>query len=407
MRFALLGTCSSSLSLARSVKTSRRHQLALICAAATDQGELKELCPDIQPPSNWELLLADGVADALIVASDDSSETRNDQLRKLVQAGIPLLLVHPACDAMVAYELEMIAEQSGCVLFPFVRGQRHKAVTQATEIVNQAEQSSIGVAEQIVVEHYLDDRCSSSVLSSLSRDAGLLLPIAGRFDEIGAFGPESHERNYSALSVNMSRTAQIPVRWSVVPAAELEGTVATFVGTRGRLILNMLGDPTGWSLQPAPSTEPANAIEADAESALSDFERALAGESEPSFSWSDACRTLELQTAVRESLRRGRKTKLYDDQYSEQQTFKGKMAVGGCSLLLLALVILFGFAVYDVITLPFRDKAVSPADDPAEPSLGLWLRLWPAYPLIVFLSLQLLKLVFWNDRHSTPHSQQS
>jgi len=410
MRFALLGFCDSSLSLIRAVKASGAHDLVSICGVDGRPSELAELYPEIQPERDWEFLLAGRAADAVIVASDDSTETRNDQLRKLVQAGIPLMLVHPACDAMVAYELEMIADESGGVLFAYISGQRHEAVVQAAKIFDQGEQSAIGNVEQIVVERFLGDRRSSSVLSSLSCDAGLLRPVIGRIDEVSAFGPKSDERNYSALNVNMIGTGQVPVRWSVVPASDREGAVVAFVGTRGRLVLSMLGDPSSWSLQPGSVAETADSddvADADAVSALSELERTLKGEGEPTLTWSDACRTLELQTSVRESLRRGRKSKLYDDQYSEQQTFKGKMAVGGCSLLMLALVVLFGFAVYDVVTLPFRDKSVSPADDPAEPSMGLWLRLWPAYPLIVFLLLQLLKLVFWNDRRSTASSQQS
>ena len=73
---------------------------------------------------------------------------------------------------------------------------------------------------------------------------------------------------------------------------------------------------------------------------------------------------------------------------------------------MLTLVILFGFAIFDVIAMPFRERPVS-AKGPSEPTTSIWLRLWPAYPLVIFLVLQLLKLVFINDRRASAQPPQT
>jgi hypothetical protein len=291
-------------------------------------------------------------------------------------------------------------------LLPFVRGQQHATVSQAINTVQQGDDSPIGTVEQIVIEHSLHDRNSENVLLALSRDASLLQPMTGRVDEVSAFGPKSGVQNYSALSVNMTGATKIPLRWSVVPAESNDATVVTLVGTQGRMVLFMQGDPSMWTLQGSDvATDSSDHSDEDASLLVADFERLVAGEDGPFFSWSDACRTMEIHTAVRDSLRRGRKIRLYDDQYSEQQTFKGKMAVGGCSLLMLALLFLFGFAIFDGISMPFRDREASPGD-PAD-TTNVWIRLWPAYPLLAFLVLQLLKLVFISDRTASKQPRRS
>jgi hypothetical protein len=99
--------------------------------------------------------------------------------------------------------------------------------------------------------------------------------------------------------------------------------------------------------------------------------------------WQDACRDVEIAATVERSLARGRTIELYDEEISEEATFKGMMAVGGCGVLLLGLLGLIVAATLDGLQLSFRHHL-------------LW-RLWPVYllfPIVVFLGLQLLKLVF-------------
>ena len=75
------------------------------CEADAAAGTLKTFAPQIQISNYWEGLLAGSTADAVIVARGANADERADQLRKLVQAAVPLLLAHPIDDSMlVGYE---------------------------------------------------------------------------------------------------------------------------------------------------------------------------------------------------------------------------------------------------------------------------------------------------------------
>ena len=80
------------------------------------------------------------------------------------------------------------------------------------------------------------------------------------------------------------------------------------------------------------------------------------------------------------------------------------MAVGGCGLLLLTLMILIIGSVLEGLQLPRHRPILDAAKNFAEgaaaetttadPGYPLWLRLWPVYPFGLFLLLQLFRLVY-------------
>ena len=99
--------------------------------------------------------------------------------------------------------------------------------------------------------------------------------------------------------------------------------------------------------------------------------------------WNDACRDIEVSEAIRDSLRRQRTIELHYGEHSEEATFMGLMAIGGCGLLVLAPLLLLVAGIVEGLQLPFREHP-------------LW-RIWPLYllaALAVFLLLQVFKLVF-------------
>jgi len=100
-------------------------------------------------------------------------------------------------------------------------------------------------------------------------------------------------------------------------------------------------------------------------------------------SWIEACQDIEISEAIAESLRRRRTIDLHYGEISEQSTFHGLMAIGGCGLLFFASGFLLLAAIIEGLRLPFRHHV-------------LW-KIWPLYlltPLALFLTLQLLKFVF-------------
>src|SRR4051794_14937086 len=121
MRFALLGADSNTLALARWIAASAEHQIVAIAEVGAAAGLLRGLAPDAQVLPQWESLLAHAVSDAVIVAAADSGaeDVRVDQLRKLIQSAVPLLVSHPVCSSMLdCHELDMIRRETRCAVVP-------------------------------------------------------------------------------------------------------------------------------------------------------------------------------------------------------------------------------------------------------------------------------------------------
>src|SRR5205814_10724809 len=102
--------------------------------------------------------------------------------------------------------------------------------------------------------------------------------------------------------------------------------------------------------------------------------------------WLAACRDQEAAEAIDRSLARVRTIELFNEEHTEEESFKGVMAMGGCLLRVMALGVLFIAVIVEGLQLPMRGWA-------------LW-RLWPLYllvPIVAFLLLQLLQLAIKRD----------
>src|SRR5687768_13910058 len=99
MRLALLGLDETTLALARAAQESGRDELVLLCEAEEMEPQAI-LGPIALHPQSWEALLtgtAWGVraCDAVLVSRDAADDERRlEQLRKLVQDGVPMLVSH-------------------------------------------------------------------------------------------------------------------------------------------------------------------------------------------------------------------------------------------------------------------------------------------------------------------------
>src|SRR5262245_22465139 len=118
IRIAFLGADDSTPELVAAVLADGRYQLIGICLtdAAGQKVEAPELealgrIPAIEP---WETLLDNARVDLVVVASSHEEDFRAEQLRKLIQTGVPLLACHPVVSSMlVYYELDMIRRDTG------------------------------------------------------------------------------------------------------------------------------------------------------------------------------------------------------------------------------------------------------------------------------------------------------
>jgi len=406
MKLAVVGADDDALNLLRWAVARGGHELV---AAYDSEGlgpQVRAISPRAALSDNWEELFLASAADAVIVgrggkeaaarANIDPAERRADQLRKLVQAAVPMIVVCPACEAIVGFEIEMIRRDTKTLVIPYVPYASHPAIDRLSEWMLQEEESPVGKVEQVVLEREQADRSREAVLVRLGRDAMLLREFIGTIQTVSAsgpptavgrdpLGPKSKELpRLSNLSVHFGGEDGVAARWSVAPAVQQDVGRLTIIGQRGKAVLTMpaSGD---WSLQLPDgnqNTERAN-LEDDAERVFSWLTHGIeSDEFYDAESWLAACRDQEAAEAVDRSLARGRTIELFNEEHTEEESFKGVMAIGGCLLLVMALGVLFLAVVVEGLRLPMRGWA-------------LW-RLWPFYllvPIVAFLLLQLLQVV--------------
>ena len=388
MKLALLGCDPDALQLVRYVARDPAHQLVGVFEADDFRADLQRLAPAAAWGGEWESLLASTDVEAVIVARNErpgpNDDVRADQLRKLVQGAVPLLLVHPACEAIIALELDMIRRDSHCPMAVYFPGCGHPAVTRLAELARGGGGAQIGTVEQIVFERTMARRERHDVLTQLSRDADWLRQLLGETRRVCATGDAISLAN---LSVHISGPGDLAARWTVLPASGEPGGQIVLFGSAGRAVLNLSHEP--WTLE-------INGLVVAADSpgdwcaeraALDSLAAAIAGQT-PSPEWSDVCRDLDLVDAAERSAKRGRAIDLQNVVVTEADTFKSLMSAGSCLLLLVAMVFAFTFTVIEGVRMA-GNSAVAGTVSP-------W-RFWPVClltPLIIFLLLQCLQMVF-------------
>jgi hypothetical protein len=408
MKLALLGADADALSLVHWAIVNG-HELVAAYDSASSEADLQAITPRVRLKESWEELLLASAADAVVVGRGgkeaaapsgiEFAERRADQLRKLVQAQVPLIVVCPACEAIVGFEIEMIRRDVKGVIVPYVPGASNPALERLEEML-VGDDSPIGSVEQILLEREQIDRSRHSVLVQLARDATVLRQFIGTIQIVSASGPPAAIGRdplgpkpkqlppLANLSVHLGGEEGVYARWSIAPAPGANSGRLTIIGQRGKAVLDMPGSGD-WSLQlpgEPPATEAANAAD-DAEEVFWRLTHAMAtDEFYDDEAWLAACRDQEAAEAVDRSLARGRTIELFNEQHTEEASFKGIMAMGGCLLLVMALGVLFLAVVVEGLRLPMR-------------GWPLW-RLWPFYllvPIAVFLLLQLLQLAIKRD----------
>ena len=382
MKFALLGADNDALDLARAAAASPGHDLVWTHDLGPAALEARSLAPGARYGEDWEALLTGSVADVVIVARGEA-DPRSEQLRKLVQAGVPLLLCHPAHDSMLLYyELDMIRRESRCVMLPYAPEARHPAIERLAAEIGDAGPPSAEI-EQLVFERRMADRRKSAVLRQFARDVLLIRRLCGELNKVSAMAPPSEAARYSNLGVQLTGQSGALVRWSVGPVEETAGARITLIGPEGKRVLHM---PESGPVREETFTAAGMQSEVfsdwnPAAAGLENMAAALAGERVMP-DWMDACRSVELAEAVERSLLKGRTVELHFEDYTEHATFKGTMTSVGCALLALGLVSLVVSAV--AAKLVWRE-------------IGYW-----PYALLaifgIFLLLQLFKLVFPSER---------
>jgi myo-inositol 2-dehydrogenase/D-chiro-inositol 1-dehydrogenase len=316
-------------------------------------------------------VLADG-ADAVLLGIDGSEADRLEKLRLLAQEGVATIFVHPQTVAALAYyELDMHRQATNVRLVPY-EPSRHDPLL--AELRGDADS---GPLEQIVFERRAVDRSRVGVLRQLACDLGTIRRLAGEVEKVSALGTIEDERASGHLGVQMTAGDGTLVRWSIGPAVGADDVRLMIVGSRGQTSISIEADGRRLVGAGNAADESRQYSGAEVEQAAAEAVVAALGDTSHAL-WRDALADLEVVEAVERSLRRGRTVELFHEEASEQGTFKGIMAAGGCLLLLLSI----GLAITATIVGKFR----------------LWIaNAWPFVLLAIlvfFLLLQLLRFVF-------------
>ncbi|MBI2826183.1 MAG: hypothetical protein HYX69_16000 [Planctomycetia bacterium] len=354
MKLALLGADDDALVIARSVAESSEHELAWACELGAAAATVRSFAPSVQLAPHWETLVGGTVADAVIVARGANDDDRAEQLRKLVQAAVPLLIVHPVHDSMlIYYELDMIRRETGGVMLPCVPYRWHDGLARLDAIVRAGAASDVGATGQIVLDRAMATRTRALVEAQFARDAALLRALAGDLTSVSALAPAGDETAaYANLGVQLTGASGILVRWSVGPVEHVPGARLMLVGGSGKasLYLPAAGEPSRLEIvrggetrnESIPAWSPPAA-------AIAQLQAAMAGR-QAAPTWPDACRDVELAESIARSLAKGRTIELHNEEHSEHGTFKGTMTSLGCGLLWAVLVVFLVAAVLAKIT---------------------------------------------------------
>lgn len=405
MKLAILGADAEAIALIRWAVEQDGHELIAAYDSDPFVAELAEINRAVRLNESWEALFLSGTADAVVVgrggaevaisANIDPAERRADQLRKLVQAAVPLVVVCPACEAIIGFEIEMIRSDTKAVIVPYVPGFFRSAVRELEAIVTLREKSPCGEIEQIAFTREQTDRSREAVLRQLARDVAIIRRLIGAIQSVSASGPPAaigrdpmgpkvkELPSLANLTVHFTGDEGLTARWSIAPSTGIEQARLSIVGGNGQAILTMPASEE-WTLD-------IRSAEGSTETAFADDEcEHIFGELKHSAgqeklyddsAWLTVCRDQEAAEAVDRSLLRGRTIELFNESHTEEQSFKGVMAMGGCLVLLAALGVLFIIVLVESLQLPIR-------------SLLVW-RLWPVYllvPIVIFLLMQFLQL---------------
>ncbi len=374
MRLALLGSDENTAELVREIAARTQHEIVWACELESREAEIRAAIPGVKIVEHWELLLGGTVADAVLVARHANEELRVEQLRKLLQAGVPTLVMHPICHSMLlAYELEMIRADTKTIILPYLPNRLRTAVaTLATMLTkNEAgltneggqeiENSPVGRVEQILFERVLADRSKESVVRQFATDVDLLQAVCGELNRISAHGGPIAETAYANLAVQMSGAAEIPVRWTIAPVANQPGGQLTVVGASGRVVVHMPGDAFKWQLEQIDENQPTKVEAGDwspVAAMLSELERAISGTPIiKAATWSEACRDIEMAETIDRCLKRGRTVDLHHEDFTEENTFKGTMTSLGCGLLVGGVSLVFAVGIAQGICKAFGWRA--------------------------------------------------
>lgn len=366
MKLAVLGSDESILRLAEAARAAGHDLVWLGDIRSEDDAAFRTFVPDSTVwKREWELLLAQGVVDGVLVGRGmASSELRAEQLKRLVVESVPVLVVHPIFDSVLPYyEIDMTRRETGGIVRHFNPVVGAATVAKLAGWVRDGH-PNVGVIQQVTCERYTNGATRAVVLGHLAQDVELLAAVAGDIRRVSAIGPASLDASFASLQVQMTAANAPAVRWSVGSTAGSSPSVQmTLIGDQGNIRFRQLaGDDgtTNWRLESTNGSGAADAAEeqvALARRAIDEFAAAIEASrnnlnlpldtassyalhrvEDAGSTWETATRDMEVVDAVELSLQKGRTIEVFQQQLTERLAFRGTMAALGCGLMLIAFV---------------------------------------------------------------------
>lgn len=406
MQIALLGVDETIWLLAEAALASSQHAVAIVCDAGDYAPRFTSRDVTVVSAAEWEVLLHNPDCAAVAVGRGDHKTTRVEQLRRLVQASVPLVVTHPITDMLSGFELQMIQQDTKSIIAPYFPGCRHPIWQTLVAWINDGQQSPVGRVAQFEWERSLADCSQDRIAVAFARDMYVQRRLSGPIMRLGAMTPargaNGGTADWSQLSAHMETANGVLIRWAVRPPTAGQSGLRV-LGSAAAAQVELGADPAGWTMQVAGSSValppwggPLEILDDVAAAIDQPSNHALAEEFE------QACRAVELADTLEVSSRRGRTIDLHQEELTEEGTFKSLMAAGGCLALLLTLGVTLLAALFGPLS-PNYGSQQSAGTSSGQP--WLWLLLLAG--LLLFLALQLLRLLFPKSPDSEPESSTS
>ncbi len=360
------------------------------------------------PLPRWEELLVPDRVQVVLVGQGEL-EPLQEPLRHLVQQPLQLVVCHPlGLDWMFYYELAMHAQEGLGPPLAWNPLQWHPAL----EVVLARAERWSSPLERVVLQWEAPAR-AQAMQQALAEHLGLLRGVAGVLHSVSATALPGSEETWEHLELQLTGPQSPLVRWSARFAPQTHFKLELLA--RGHALVVEATDPLGtWQVNDAlqgnlsletsltdcarrfarwwakqQGVAPRAALKEDAlRPPASPDDTSTDKASRPRLrvrplpspytDWDAAARDLELVGAAQESLRRGRRIRLHEMQYSEQQVFRGLMSALGCGLLLLSLIV---FVIGELVAGRMGWR---------------WGRWWPGVLLVLLGGFLLLQLLQWN-----------
>ncbi|HEY3968099.1 MAG TPA: hypothetical protein VGM05_26285 [Planctomycetaceae bacterium] len=371
MRFALLGDSPVATAVAQAVALDPDCRLAHWSGRTPDPPPKLTHFPGLRVSANWAELLTDADVDAVIVAeSDDDWQL---VVRQLLQAGKAVLVLPELVQsAAFFYELALFDAESPGKLFPLLDLRGHPLVADLRRLVSDRR---LGGIRHVQFERTIPTgspalgstpaglMTHAELTSAILIDADLLRALFGSYDQVTASRSGDPSDGFSLATVTLAGDEAPQAVWTAVGTAAMAGWKLTLFGESGTALLESVSQTDEINGRPLRLTvtradQPAVVSEATADSGVWLLEQFIAEanrqsktvdspEEGPSHLWDELACAVELVDAVERSVRRRRTIDVYFETPSERGLFKTQMTAVGCSLLMLTLVAIVMYLVFE------------------------------------------------------------